>query len=96
MTLKADFYHVFPQKIVTHTVKCFSIIDEAHIQRCSGFFAFFDNQTDIHSLFTCTSFSNETCLFLTNFAFLFLLHSCGIDLEKNLTGMCDKINGSMV
>ena len=89
MVWYARIFQNFPQFIVIHTVKGFSIVNEAEVDGFFGTPCFFYNPTYVGNLISGSSAFSKCSLHIWNFSFHLLLnpsHSLK-DFEQNLAGM---------
>ena len=74
MVWYSHFFKNFPQLVVIHTVKDFSVVNEAEVDVFLKFSYFFDNPTDLVSLI-----SGFLCLFKIQPEHLEVLGSCTVE-----------------
>ena len=55
MVWYSHLFQNFPQLVVIHTVKGFSIVNEAEVDVFLELFCFFDDPTDVHNLISGSS-----------------------------------------
>ena len=58
----------FPQFVVIHTVKGFSIISEAEVDVFMEFSCFFNDLTDVGNLISCSSAFPKSSLYILKFS----------------------------
>ena len=63
----------FPQFVVLHTVKGFSIVNEAEVDAFLGFFCFFYDPTDVGNLISSSSAFSKSSLNIWKFSVHLLL-----------------------
>ena len=63
----------FPQFVVIHTVKGFSIVNEAEVDVLLEFSCFFDNLMDGHNLISCSSAFSKSSFYIWKFSVHILL-----------------------
>ena len=72
----AWYYHLFknfPQFVVIHPVKCFSIVNEAEVAVFLEFFCFFYDPTDVGNLISGSSAFSKSSLYIWKFSVHILL-----------------------
>ena len=74
----------FPQFVVIHIVKCFSIINEAEVDVFLIFSCFFYDPTDVDNLISGSSAFSKTSLYSCKFSVQVLLKSGLEDFERDL------------
>ena len=82
----------FPQFIVIHTVKCFSIINKAEIDVFLELSCFFDDPEDVGNLISGSSAFSKTSLNIRKFTVHILLKPGLENFEHYFTSMWDECN----
>ena len=77
----------FPQFVVTHTVKGFSIINEAEVDVFLEFPCFFYDATDVGNLISGSSAISKSSLYIWNFLVHILLNPSLKDFEGYLDNL---------
>ena len=77
----------FPWFVVIHTVKGFSIVNEAEINILLKFFCFVYDPRDVGNFISDSSAFSKPSLYIWNFSVHILLKSSLKDFEHNLTSM---------
>ena len=77
----------FPQFVVIHTVKGFSIVNEAEVDVSLEFFCFFYDPTDVDNLISGSSAFCKSNLFIRKFLVHIMLKPSLKDFEHNLTSL---------
>ena len=77
----------FPQFVVIHTVKCFSIVSEAEVNVFMEFSCFFYDPADVGNLISGSSAFSKTSLNIWNFSVHILLKPSLKDFEHYLASM---------
>ena len=77
----------FPQFVVTHTVKGFSVVKEAEVEVFLEFPCFFYNSTDVGDLISGSIAFSKSSLYMWKFLFHLLLKPSLKDFEHYLTSM---------
>ena len=75
----------FPQFVVTHTVKGFSIVNEAEIDIFLGFSCFLYDPTDVGDLISGSSAFSKSMLYIWCFSVHVLLKTNLMDFENDLS-----------
>ena len=84
------YSHLFkncPQFVVIHTVKGFSIVNEAEVDVFQEFSCFFDDPMDVSNLISGSSAFSKSSLYIWNFLVLVLLKPSLKDFEHYLASM---------
>ena len=77
----------FPQFVVTHIVKGFSIVNEAEVDTFLGSPFFFYDPTNVDNLISTSSAFSKSSLYIWKFSVHILLTATLKDFEHNLTSM---------
>ena len=77
----------FPQFVVIHTVKCFSIVNEPEVDVFLELSCFFDDPTDVGYLISGSSAFSKSSLYIWKFLVQVLLKRSLKDFEHNLASM---------
>ena len=97
---KVDYYiHLFktlPQFIVIHTVKDFSIVNEAEVDIFLEFPCFLHDQTNVGNLTSGSSASSKPSLYIWKFLVHVLLKPSLKDFEHNFASMWNEYNCMVV
>ena len=80
----------FPQFVVTHTVKSFSIVDKAEIDVFLELSCFVDDQTDVGNLISGSSAFSKSSLYIWKFSIHILLKPGLNDFGYYFASMCSK------
>ena len=75
------------QFVVIHTVKCFSVVNEAEVDAFLELFCFFDDPMDVDNLITGSSAFSETSLSIWKFTVYILLKPGLENFEHYFTSM---------
>ena len=86
----------FPQYVVIHTVKGFSVVNEAEIDVFSGIFFFFYDSMDVGNLISGSSAFSKTSLNLWKFTFHILLKPGLEYFEHHFASLRDECNCAVV
>ena len=86
----------FPQFVVTHTVKGFSIINEAEVGVFLEFPWFFYDATDVGNLISGSSAISKSSLYIWNFLVHILLNPSLKDFEGYLDNLWNEHNCAVV
>ena len=86
----------FPQFVVMHTVKGFSIVNEAEVDVFLEFLCFFYDPMDVGNLISGSSAFSKSSLYIWKFSVLVLLTPSLEDFEHDLAGMRDNRNCAAV
>ena len=86
----------FPQFVVIHTVKCFSIVSEAEVNVFMEFSCFFYDPADVGNLISGSSAFSKTSLNIWNFSVHILLKPSLKDFEHYLASMWNESNCMVV
>jgi len=78
----------FPQFVVIHTVKGFSIVNEAEVDVSLELSCFFSDPVDVGYLISGSSAFSKCSLYIWMFSVHALLKPSLQDFEHNLDGMC--------
>ena len=73
MAWYSHLFKNFPQFVVIHTVKCFSIVNEAEVDVYLEFSCFFDDTSDVGNLISGSSSCSKSSLNIWNFLVQVLL-----------------------
>ena len=73
MAWYSHLFKNFPQFVVIHTVKCFSIVNEAEVDVFLEFSCFFDDTSDVGNLVSGSSSFSKSSLNIWNFLVQVLL-----------------------
>ena len=93
------YFHLFknfPQFVVIHTVKGFSIANEAEVDVLLEFPCFFYDPTDVGNLISGSSAFSKTSLFIWKFLVHVLLKPSLKDLEHYLASMFSECNSTAI
>ena len=82
----------FPQFVVIHMVKGFSVVSEAEVDVFLEFPSFFYDPMDVGNLISGSSAFSKSSLYLLKFLAQVLLKPSLKDLEYNLASMWNKCN----
>ena len=82
----------FPQFVVIHTVKDFSIVSEEELDIFLEFSCFFCDLTDVGSLISGSSAFSKSSLYIWKFSVHIVLKPSLKDFEHNLAGMWKECN----
>ena len=89
------YSHLFknlPQFVVIHTVKGFSIVNEAEVDIFLEFSCFFYDPADVGNLFSGSSAFSKSSLFIWKFSVHVLLKPSLKDFEHDLSSMWNEYN----
>ena len=86
----------FPQFVVIHTVKGFSIVNEAEVDVFLKFSCFFYNPTDVGNLISGSSAFSKSSLNIWKFLVHVLLKSHWENFQHYVTSMWDEYNCAVV
>ena len=86
----------FPQFVVMHTVKGFSVVNEAEVDVFLEFLCFFYDPMDVGNLISGSSAFSKSSLYIWKFSVLVLLTPSLEDFEHDLAGMRDNRNCAAV
>ena len=92
----SHLFQIFPQFIVIHTVKGFSIDNEAELDVFLEFSCFFYDPTDVGNLISGSSAFSKSCLNIWNFKVHVLLKPCLENFEHCFASMWDECNFMVV
>ena len=87
MAWYSHLFQNFPQFVVIHTVKGFSIINEAEVDIFLEFPWFFYDPTNVGSLISGSSAFSKSSLYIWKFSVHVLLKPVLKDFEHNLVSM---------
>ena len=87
-------FQSFPQFAVTHTVKCFCIVNEADV--FLEFSCFFYDPMTVDNLISSSSAFSESGLYIWSFSVHVLLKHSLKDSEHNLTSMRNECHCTVV
>ena len=82
----------FPQFIVIHTVKSFSIVNDAKGDVCLGLSCFFCDPADVHNLISGYSAFSKSNLNICKFSFHILLNPTWENFELYFASVWDECN----
>ena len=82
----------FPPFVVSHTVKCFGIVNEAEIDVFLELSCFFDDSGDVGNLISGSSAFSKTSLNIWKFTVHVLLKPGLENFEHYFTSMLDEYN----
>ena len=86
----------FPQSVVIHTVKDFSVVNKAEVGTFLELSCSFDDPTDVGNLISYSSVFSKSCLNIRKFMAHVLL-KCGLEnFEHYFTSMWDECNCAVV
>ena len=77
----------FPQFVVIHTVKGFSVVNEGEVDVFLEFLCFFCDPRDVGSLISGSSAFSKSSLYMWKFSVHILLTPTLKDFEHNLTSL---------
>ena len=86
----------FPQFVVIHTVKGFSIVSEAEVDVFLEFSCFFYDPMIVGNLISCSSASSKPKLNIWKFLIHLLLKPSFKDFEHNLASMWNEFNCTVI
>ena len=86
----------FPQFVVIHTVKGFSIVNEAVVEVFLEFFRFFYHPIDVGNMISGSSAFSKSSLYIWKFLVHILLKASLKDFEHYLAGMWNECNYAAV
>ena len=92
MVWYSQLFKNFPQFVVIHTVKSFSVVNEAEIDVFLEFSCFLYDPTDVGSLISGSSAFSKTSMNIWKFSVHIMLKSSLKDFEHILTSMGDECN----
>ena len=93
------YFHLlknFPQFVVIHTVKGFSVVNEAEVDVLLEFPCFFYHPTDVGNLISDFSAFSKSSLYIWKFSVHILLKPSLKDFEHYLTSMWNECNCAVV
>ena len=96
MVWYSHLFQNFPQFLVIHTVKGFSIVNKAEIDVFLELSSFYDNPSDIGNLIYGPSDFPKTRLNIWKFMVHVLLNSGLENFEHYFTGLSDECNCAVV
>ena len=82
----------FPQFVVIHTIKDFSIVNEGEVDVFLELSCFFDDPVDVGNLISGSSAFSKTSLNIWKFSVYILLKLCLENFEHYFTSMQDECN----
>ena len=88
----SHIFQNFPQFMVIHTVKSFTIVNKAEIDVSLEFSCLFNDPTDVSNLIFGSSVFSKTSLNIRNFTVHILLKPCLENFEHYFTSVWDKCN----
>ena len=80
-------FKIFSQFVVIHTIRSFSIVNEAEIDVFLEFPCFLHDSMNVDNLISCSSSFSKPCLYICKFSVYVLLKPSLKDFEHNFTGM---------
>ena len=83
----SHLFENFPQFVLNHTVKGFSVVNKAEVDVFLEFSCFFYDPTDVGNLISGSSVFSESSLFMKNFLVHILLKPSLKDFEHYLASM---------
>ena len=83
---------IFPQFVVIHTVKGFSIVNEVEVDIVLEFSCFFDDPMDVGNLISGSSAFSKTSLYIWKFSVHIL--DCCCSIAKLWPTLCDPMDCS--
>ena len=86
MVWYSHLFKNFPQFVVVHTVKGFSVVNEAEVDVFMEFSCFFYDPTNVGNLISGSSAFSKSSLYIWKFLVHVLLMSNLKDFEHNLAG----------
>ena len=87
MVWYSHLFKSFPQFVVIHTVKGFSVVNEAEVVTFLEFSCFFDDQSDVDNLISGSSAFSKYSLYIWKFLVHVLLKPSFKDFEHNFAKM---------
>ena len=87
MVWYSHLFKNFPQFVVMHTVKGFSIVNEAEVDVSLEFSCFFYDPTDVGNLISGSSAFSKSSLYIWKFSVHILLKSSLKDFEHYFASM---------
>ena len=88
----SHLFKIFPQFVVIHMAKGFSIVNEAKVEDFLEFSRFFYDPTDVGNLISDYSAFSKPRLHIWKFLVHILLKTCLKDFEHNLASMWNECN----
>ena len=85
-------FKIFSQFVVIHTIRSFSIVNEAEIDVFLEFPCFLHDSMNVDNLISCSSSFSKPCLYICKFSVYVLLKPSLKDFEHNFTGMWNEYN----
>ena len=85
------YFHLLkniPQFVVIHTVKCFSIVNEAEVDFFWNSLVFFNDPAYVGNLISGSSAFSKSSLYIWKLSVHILLKPVLMDFEHNLASMC--------
>ena len=92
MVLYSHLFKNFPQFVVTHTVKGFSVVSEAEVGIFLEFSCFFDDPIDVDNLISGSSAFSKSSLNIWKFSVHVLLKPSFENLEHYFASVRDEYN----
>ena len=92
MAWYTHLFNNFPQFVVIHTVKGFSIVSEAEIDVFWNSLLFFYDPVDVGKLISCSSAFSKSSLYIWKFLVHILLKSSLGDFEHYIASMRNECN----
>ena len=83
----SDLFKNFPQFVVIHTTKGFSIVNEAEVDFFLKFSCFFYDTANVGNLISCSSVFSTSCLYIWKFSVHVLLKRSLKDFEHYLASV---------
>ena len=96
MVCYSHFLKSFPQFVMIHTVKGFSILNETELDVFLEFPCFLYDPMNVGNLISSSSAFSKPSLYIWKFLIQVLLKPSLKDFEHNITSMGDECNCSMV
>ena len=87
MVWYSHFFKNFPQFVVIHTVKGFSVVNEAEVDVFLEFFCFFYDSTNVGNLISGSSDFSESSVYIWKFLVHVILKPSLKDFEHYLVSM---------
>ena len=96
MVLYPHLFKNFPQFVVIHRVKDFSVVNKAEVDNFLELFCFLFDPTDVGNLISDSSVFSKSCLNIWKFMVHVLL-KCGLEnFEHYFTSVWDECNCAVV
>ena len=93
------YFHLFknfPQFVVIHTIKCFSIVDEAEVDIFLEFSCFFYDPTDVGNLISGSSVFSKSSLNIWKSLGHILLKPCLENFKRYIASMWNEYNCAVI